>query len=82
MMRALVVAPAEMEPHLFRRDVGDGMVERLDMELCALAELGGRERGILDVPAHGEVGAVELQHQAGRGDGLVFGRIASAMAKR
>ena len=38
----------------------------------ALAEFLEVEIGILDVPAHAEIGAVELQHEAGLGDGLVF----------
>ena len=38
----------------------------------ALAELLEVEVGVLDVPAHAEVGAIDLQHDAGLGDGLVF----------
>ena len=43
--------------------------------MCSCARLrnsGEVEIGVLDVPAHGEVGAVDLQHEAGLGDGLVF----------
>ena len=42
------------------------------MHADALAELRKIEVGVLDVPAHAEVGAVDLQHQAGLRDGLVF----------
>ena len=48
------------------------VVERLDVQLRALAEFGEVEVGILDVPAHAEVGTVDLQHEAGLGDRLVF----------
>ncbi len=42
------------------------------LQLGALAEFGEREIGVLDVAAHGEIGAIDLQHDAGVGDGLVF----------
>ena len=48
------------------------MIERLDVQLRALAEFRQAQIGVLDVPAHGEVGAVDLQDEAGFGDGLVF----------
>ena len=39
----------------------DALAERLEIEV-----------GVLDVPAHAEIGAIDLQHEAGLGDGLVF----------
>src|SRR5216684_5083847 len=72
MMRALVIAPAQMEAQLLRRDVGDGVVERLDVKPRLLAEILDAQMCVLDVPAHGEVRAVELQHEPGLGDALVF----------
>jgi len=42
------------------------------MQADALAKAGEVEIGVLDVPAHGEIRAVDLQHEAGFGDGLVF----------
>ena len=39
---------------------------------AALRNVVQVEVGVLDVPAHREVGAVDLQHDAGLGDGLVF----------
>ena len=72
MVGAFVVAPAQVDAQLLGRDVGDRVVERLHVQLRALAELGDREVGVLDVPAHAEVGAVELQHQPALGHGLVL----------
>ena len=72
MMRTLVVAPAQMHAQLLGRDVGERVVERLDVQRGALAEFVEVEVGVLDVPAHGEVGTVDLQDEAGLGDGLVF----------
>ena len=42
------------------------------MHRGALAKLREAELRVLDVPAHGEVGAIDLQHDAGRGDRLIF----------
>ena len=71
-MRALVIAPAHVHAQLLGRDIGDGVIERLDMQRGALAEFRHAQIGILDVPAHGEVGAIDLQDEAGFGHGLVF----------
>ena len=64
-VRALVVAPAQMHAKLLGRDVAGGVIERLDVHADALAELLEVEVGVLDVPAHAEIGAVDLQHEAG-----------------
>ena len=72
MMRAFVIAPAHMHAKLLRRNTRERMIERLDMELRALAEFRHAEIGILNVPAHGEIGAIDLQNEAGFGDSLVF----------
>ena len=42
------------------------------MRACALAEFGEVQVRVLDVPAHGEIGTIDLQHQSGRGDGFIF----------
>ena len=73
MMRALVVAPADMDAQLLGRDVRDRMVQRLDVELRGLAEGLQVDVVILDVLAHREVGAIDLQHEAGARHRLVFG---------
>src|SRR5271166_994171 len=72
MMRAFVIAPAEVQTQLLRRDVLQRMIERLDMEPGLFAEFTKAQLGILNVPAHGEVRTVDLQDQTGLGDGLVF----------
>jgi hypothetical protein len=63
---------AQVQPQVLGRDVRDRMIERLDVQARALAELGEVQVRVLDVPAHGEIGTIDLQHDAGLGDGLVF----------
>jgi len=72
MVRPLVIAPAQMHPHALRRDRGERMIQRLDMEPRPFAEFLDRQVGILDVPAHRQVGAVDLQGDPGRRNRLVF----------
>ncbi len=72
MVRPLVIAPAQMQPCLLRRNRGQRMVQSRDMEPCPLAEFLDRQVGILDVPAHRQVRAIDLQNDPGRGDCLVF----------
>ena len=50
----------------------DRVVERLDVQRARLRNSSRLEVGILDVPAHREIGAIDLQHEAGVGDRLVF----------
>ena len=69
----LVVAPAEMHAGLVGRHVGEGVVERLDVQARGLAELLGAERRVLDVAAHRQVRAVDLQHEPRPGHRLVLG---------
>ena len=71
-MRAFVIAPADMHAQLLGRNIGDGVIERLDVKLRALAELRQAEIGILNMPAHAEIGAVDLQDEACLGDDLIF----------
>ena len=42
------------------------------MHLRALAKFGQGQIGVLDVPPHGQIGAVNLQHDAGLGHAFVF----------
>ena len=81
-MRPLVIAPAKVHAHLLGRNVGDRVVEGLDVQLRLLAELGELEVGMLDMPAHRKVGAVDLQDEAGLAIVLYSCRIASAIANR
>ena len=59
-MGAVPVAEADMEPDLLRRDVGEGHVERPDVERDPLQEVV--ERPVLEheLALHGEVGSVDL----------------------
>ena len=71
-VRPLVVAPAHVHADLLGRDIGEGMIQRLDVEPGHGAERRDVEVGELDVPAHAEVGAVDLQHEARARDRLVL----------
>ena len=73
MVRSLVIAPAQMHPRLLRRNRGQCMVQRRDMEPCPLAEFLDRQVGILDVPSHRQVRAIDLHDDAGGCDRLVLG---------
>ena len=72
MMRPLVVPPAHVQPRSLRRHVRQRVIERLDVQARHLAELVEAQVGELDVPAHPEVGTVDLQVDAGAGDRLVL----------
>ena len=73
-VRALVVAPAEVHAQLLGRDVRAAAWFSASTCSCALLAEARRDRqvGELDVAAHRQVGAVELQHEAGLGDRLVL----------
>ena len=71
-VRPLVVAPAQVHADLFRRDVRQGVIERLDVHAGDLAEFLEAEIGEEGVAAKGQVGTVDLQHQTRLGHGLVF----------
>ena len=71
-VRAFVIAPAQMHPHPLRRDPRQRMVQRLDMQPRPLAEFLDRQIGVLDVPPHREIGAIDLQRDPGPGDRLVL----------
>ena len=72
MMRAFVIAPAQMHAQFLGRDVGQRVIHRLDVELRLPAPFGEAQVRMLDVPPHAEVGTVDLQHDPGVGDGLVL----------
>ena len=67
MVRALVVAPAEVQAHPIGRDVAQGVIERLDVGRGDLQELGIAQLVEREVPPHRQVGAVDLQHEPGAG---------------
>ena len=69
---AWIVAPAQVHAQLLGRDVPHGVVERLDVQGGAPAELSEIHLGVRGVPAHGEIGAVELHRGTGFSDRLVL----------
>ncbi len=71
-VRPFVIAPAEVHAQLLGRNVGDRVVERLDVHLRLLAPLRKGEVGVLDVPSHAQVRAVDLEDEAGLRDRLVL----------
>jgi hypothetical protein len=60
-----------MHPHAVGRQILHRGVERLDIRRDDFAVVGDADAGIERV-GHGEVGAVELQDEAGRGDRVVL----------
>src|SRR6516165_9699688 len=72
MMRALVVSPTQMHAKLLCRNIDKRVVERLDMHAGALAKLLQTQIRKLDMSAHAEVGAVNLQDEPRFGHGFVF----------
>src|SRR6266849_1636952 len=64
-MRPFVVSPAEVESDTVSRNITQRMVERLDVGLRDLQELGVAQIGEREMAPHGKVGAVHLQHEPG-----------------
>ena len=79
-VRAFVVAPANVQPHLAPGDVGQRAVDGLDREIEKVEKLGERPIGEQPVPLHRQVRTIDLQHQPLRRDRLVLGPQASATA--
>ena len=71
-VRAVVVAPAEVQADSIGRDRRHRLVDRVDVEGDRVEE--AVHRLVLEEPhaLHGQVGAVELQHEAARDDQLVL----------
>ncbi|MFN7159078.1 MAG: hypothetical protein ACK4MR_10355, partial [Erythrobacter cryptus] len=61
-----------MHAQLFGGDVAQRVVQGGDIHADALAEVFEAEVRELHVAAHGKIGAIDLQGDARRGDGLVF----------
>src|SRR5262245_24627586 len=64
--------PADVHAHPLGRNVGDGVVEHVDVHLRHVAELREAQVGKLRVAAQREIGAIDLQYEARLHDGLVF----------
>ena len=71
-MRAVPAAPAEMEADAILRQAAQRVVQRLDLGHGELAVVLGRRLGIDLVEVLGDRRIVDLQHQAGVDDRLVF----------
>ena len=71
-MRTLVVAPAQVQSRTIARHALERMVQRGNVHLDALPELRDVEVPVHHVPAHRQVGAVDLQDQARVGHGPVL----------
>src|SRR5215472_1534962 len=72
MVRAFVITPAEVQPQPVLRDALQRVIERFDVEPRLFTEFRKAQLGILDVPAHCEIRAIDLQDQTGLRDSLVF----------
>src|SRR5882672_4684407 len=64
-MRPLVVAPAEVKANAIGGNVAQRMVERLDVGLGDLQELGVAQVGEREMPPHGQVRTVDLEDEPG-----------------
>ena len=72
-VRPFVIAPADVQPHAVGRQPFDRAVERGDIALGDFAaEFVVGQVAVLVVAARAEIGAVDLQHEAGFDDGAVF----------
>ena len=72
-VRALVVAPAQVDAHAVAGHVAQRLVDGVDVDGGALDEDLVGLVAVHDVAAHGEVGRVDLQVEAGLDDALVLG---------
>ena len=62
-VRALVVAPADVQADAVRGNVGERVIQRLDLHFGVAQEFGITERFETRVASHGEIGAIELQQK-------------------
>ncbi len=71
-VRAFPVAIADMQPHALTRNALDALVDRRDLQLAGLDEVAVGKIAMHHGAVHGEVGRVDLQHEPGTMDRLVF----------
>ena len=72
MVRPLCVAPADVKPHLLPGDVADGVVDGPDVQRHHLLEYLDGVVLVSHMAFHGQVRAVQLQHDPSGGDQFVF----------
>ena len=73
-MRAVVVAPADMEPDALAGNALDPQIDRRDMPFELPEEFGFPQMREKPMPLHGQIGSINLQDQAGVVDGAIFVR--------
>ena len=71
-VRALVIAPADVQAHRGGRNVARRVVDRGDVALGDPQEFRIRQVLILVVPRRAEIGRIDLQNKAGADNRLVF----------
>ena len=67
-----VVAPANVHAHAVGGDPSDRCVQHFDVHARHVLEFLEVEPRVLRMPRHGEVGAIDLEHEARSDDRLVF----------
>ncbi len=72
MMRAFVIAPAQVQAQLLGTRIAQRMIEGFDVQQCAFAELLQIQIRILDVPSHRQIRTIDLQYEARREQSRVF----------
>src|SRR5262245_33467579 len=72
MSRPFVIAPANMDAHLFGWNRLERVIETFDMEFDDFTKLFDAQAGVIRIGAGGQVRAIELQHETGIDDGLVL----------
>jgi hypothetical protein len=71
-VRSLVVAPTDMEPHFVARNIDEGRVDGSDHSFNELLEIFERPLAEGDMALEGQVGRIDLEVKAAADNGLVF----------
>ena len=71
-VRPFPIAVADMQPHAVGRNALDALVDHRHMQLARLDEVGVGAVAIEHGAVHGEIGRIDLQHQPGLVDRLIF----------
>ena len=72
MVRSFVISPAEVHAHAVGWYVRQRVIQGFHVLGGALAEVGELETRILDMPAHGQIGTVDLEIESSADDRLVL----------
>ncbi len=71
-MRPFPVSPTQVQPDLLRRDIGDGSIQSIHVELDPLEKLAFRPVQVHDLALEGEIRSIELQDVTAGDDQLVL----------